>query len=169
MKILSRLPLSETHSHLAVPDGVAEVKPFQIAVMVSLSARNVLELDPGAPRFPAVLDTGHNHTFAIRREHLVRWGRTVGTERGRIRVGGERVPLLAATVWIHPNVPGTAEVADRPAYPLELKEGIAVYPPDVANPARLPILGLRAIVLNNLKLIIDGKRREVTLKTAGWI
>jgi hypothetical protein len=150
MKILSRLPLSETHFHLAVPDGVAEVKPFHIAVMVSLSARSVLELDPGAPRFPAVLDTGHNHTFAIRREHLVNWSRMAGTERGRIRVGGERMPLVAASVWIHPNLPGTAEVADRPAFQLELKEGIAVYPPDVANPARLPILGLRALVRNDL-------------------
>jgi len=36
------------------------------------------------------------------------------------------------------------------------------------NPARLPILGLRALVRSNLKLIIDGKRREVTLKTSGW-
>ena len=28
--------------------------------------------------------------------------------------------------------------------------------------------GLRALVRNHLKLIIDGNRRQVTLKTAGW-
>jgi hypothetical protein len=33
---------------------------------------------------------------------------------------------------------------------------------------RLPLIGLRAIVANKFRLIIDGKRREVTLKTAGW-
>jgi hypothetical protein len=28
---------------------------------------------------------------------------------------------------------------------------------------RLPLLGMRALVRNNLKLTIDGKRKEVTL------
>jgi hypothetical protein len=49
-----------------------------------------------------------------------------------------------------------------------MKEGIAVYPPEVTNPTRLPALGLRGLVRNRLKLVIDGKRREVTLNTAGW-
>jgi hypothetical protein len=29
-------------------------------------------------------------------------------------------------------------------------------------------LGLRGIVRNRLKLVIDGQRREVTLRTSGW-
>jgi hypothetical protein len=45
----------------------------------------------------------------------------------------------------------------------------AVFPEDLPNPARLPILGLRALVNSELRLIIDGKRREVTLKTSGWL
>jgi len=49
----------------------------------------------------------------------------------------------------------------------EMREGLIVYPDNAPNPARLPILGLRALVRNHLKLIIDGKRREVTLKTPG--
>jgi hypothetical protein len=49
-----------------------------------------------------------------------------------------------------------------------MPEGIVVYPEDVPNPARLPILGLRALVRSDLKLIIDGKRRAVALKTPGW-
>jgi hypothetical protein len=51
---------------------------------------------------------------------------------------------------------------------LRTPEGIVVYPDDVSNPARLPILGLRALVRSELTLIIDGKRRAATLKTAGW-
>jgi hypothetical protein len=47
-----------------------------------------------------------------------------------------------------------------------MEEGIAVYPPDVANPARLPILGLRDLVRNGLTLLIDGKTREVTIATS---
>jgi hypothetical protein len=49
-----------------------------------------------------------------------------------------------------------------------MHEGLILFPESAHNPARLPILGLRALVRNRLKLIIDGKRREVTLKTSGW-
>jgi hypothetical protein len=40
------------------------------------------------------------------------------------------------------------------------------YPPDVANPARLPILGLRGLMRNGLMIVIDGKKREVTISTS---
>ena len=38
-----------------------------------------------------------------------------------------------------------------------------VYPPDVPNPARLPILGLRALIRNGLKLTMDGATQELSL------
>jgi len=168
MKILSRLPFSEAHSEVSTPDGIAEVKPYQIIVMVSITARKVTELDPGVPRIPAILDGGLNHNLAIRREQLDRWVRLRESKRGQIRAGDVRLPLVPANIWIHPNQPGTREASGRPPFMLEVKEGIAVYPPEVTNPARLPTLGLRGIVRNGLKLVIDGKRREVTLKTSGW-
>jgi hypothetical protein len=169
MKILNRLLFSERRSDVLTPDGIAEVKPFQIVVLVTLVMKDVLELDPGAPRFPAVLDTGNNHNFAIREEHLRRWARlSLPEQRHSITVDGQRVPLLNARVWLHPNKPTTLSVADRPAFRPEMPEGIAVYPRGVPNPARLPILGLRGIVRNDLKLVIDGKRRSVSLGTAGW-
>ena len=71
MKLIDRQPLREETSEVWTPDGIALVKPFQIVVMVSLSIGDVLE--PGGRRFPAILDTGLNHNFAIRREHLDRW------------------------------------------------------------------------------------------------
>ena len=43
-------------------------------------------------------------------------------------------------------------------------EGIIVYPNLFPNPSRIPTLGLRALVRNELSLIIDGKQREVTLR-----
>ena len=33
---------------------------------------------------------------------------------------------------------------------------------------RLPLIGLRTIIVNKLRLAIDGDRRQVTLKTKGW-
>jgi hypothetical protein len=33
----------------------------------------------------------------------------------------------------------------------------------------LPLIGLRTIVANKLRLVIDGDRRYATLKTKGWV
>jgi hypothetical protein len=76
--------------------------------------------------------------------------------------------LINAGLWLFRNEPGQLTASARPPTRLALPEGIAVYPEDLPSPARLPILGLRALVTNKLKLIIDGKRRMVTLKTPGW-
>ena len=109
-----------------------------------------------------------NHNFSIRSEHFERWARLQLRQRGKVRTRGDKVPLLAGSVWIHPNQPGTSDPSEGQPIRLEMHEGLIVYPEDAPNPARLPILGLRALVRNHLTLIIDGKRREVTLKTAGW-
>ena len=44
----------------------------------------------------------------------------------------------------------------------------AVYPDDGSNYPRLPLLGLRAIIKNHLKLVIDGKRNCVSLSSSMW-
>ncbi len=72
MKILNRLPFSEERSSVSTPDGIVDVKPYQIVVMVSLAARGLMELPEGSRRFPAILDTGNNHNFSIRTEHFDR-------------------------------------------------------------------------------------------------
>ena len=104
-----------------------------------------------------MLDTGNNHNFAIRQEQLVRWTGLTLPKRGLVNVGGTTIPLHTANVWIHPDSGDPLR--------LRMEEGIAVYPPDVANPARLPILGLRGLVRNGLLIVIDGNKREVTIST----
>jgi hypothetical protein len=166
MKIIDRMPLGEGISEAWTPDGIAVVKPFQIVVMVSLSIGEVLE--PGSRRFPAILDTGLNHNFAIRHEHLDRWTSLRLPTRKSVTIQKQETPLAAAYVWMHRNVAGTNSPSDFQPLRLRLPEGIAVFPVNTPNPARLPILGLRALVRNNLTLIMNGKRREVKLKTPGW-
>ena len=51
---------------------------------------------------------------------------------------------------------------------LRLEEGIIVYPADGSDHPRLPLLGLRAIMDNNLKLIIDGQWKHVSLRSPFW-
>lgn len=85
-----------------------------------------------------------------------------------VTIRKQEVPLAAAYVWVYRNEPGTVTPSDRAPIRLWTPDGIAIFPENVPNPARLPILGLRALVRSDLTLIMDGKRREVTLKTPSW-
>ncbi len=132
-----------------------QVKAYEIVAWVSLTNRPVLaEGPPGA--FPAILDTGHTHNFAILEEHLIRWAGlrpsmlpTLGTTRQQ----GRRLPLHAAHL---PNEPGQQDQpADRPAHRLHIPQGIAIYPAGTRYP-RLPLLGLRAIAKNKLECFANG-------------
>jgi hypothetical protein len=169
--ILRQLPIAEAPSALVVgPGDVIAVHSYQVIVWVSVTARKANTLPPGAPRFPAILDPGHSHNFSIQDHHLQRWGRIAASSLRLIRqtrINRVTVPLLAAHVWIHPNRPGQRDrFTDAPPFRLDLARGIAVYPLDTAGGPRLPLLGLRALVENDLHLTIDGKNRRVALRTA---
>jgi hypothetical protein len=144
------------------------VKAYQIIAWVSLSVKRVDTWEVGTPSFPAILDPGHNHNFSIQEEQLIRWA-GLRPETLPIldhaRQGGRRVPLMGANLWIQPNVPGQRDrSANWMPHRLVLLRGIAVYPRGTGFPP-LPLVGLRALATNNLVLTINGKRREVDLRT----
>ena len=115
--------------------------------------------------FPAILDTGHGHNLSIAAGQLARWSGATLNRVGESAVDGVRVVQYAAEVRRHRNVREKAGLTGA-TYPLEMPQGISVMRDEDAP--RLPLIGLRTIVANKFRLIIDGKRREVTLKTAGW-
>jgi hypothetical protein len=157
VRILDRLPYRETPSLQNFKEGTIEVRSYQIIVWVCL--KKLL--------FPAVLDTGHSHNFSILERHLKNWAGAEGLKQiGEIEVNQVRVPQYEADVWIHRNRRGTREPTNE-AFRLTMDQGIAVVPEGLSYAPRLPLLGLKALTRNNLKLLIDGKRREVNLKT-GW-
>jgi len=169
MKVVDRLPFTDASSEVWTPDGLVAVKPYQIIVMVALAVRERIDVDGGLSRFPAILDTGMNHNFAIREQQLRTWAQIPSVEpRHHVTVQGRRVPLINASLWLFGNERASTTVSDRAPIRLPTPEGIAVFPGDAPNPARLPVHGLRALVRNDLTLIMNGKRREVTLKTPGW-
>ena len=51
---------------------------------------------------------------------------------------------------------------------MKMEGGFAVVPDDLPIAPRLPLLGMQTIIGNKLRLLIDGDRRHVTLKTKGW-
>jgi hypothetical protein len=78
------------------------------------------------------------------------------------------VPLCAANVWIHPDVPDKRDqLSLDPPFLLSLDQGVAIYPSELDFP-RLPLLGLRSLVRNKLHLMLDPERCLVNLRTPDW-
>jgi len=169
--ILRRLPVPSKPVYLTVQGATVRIKPHQIPVWVSLTPRELPEWDPKAPKFLALLDTAHNHYFALQQRHLQEWGgiwAQGSRPLGHIAVNRRRIPLLEADLWIHPNVPGQLVPSGQAPFRLFLKDGLAVYPDDGSNHPRLLLVGLRAILDNQLHLAVSGWRRAVTLRTRRW-
>jgi hypothetical protein len=137
-------------------------------VWVSLTPRRVTQANPVAVPFPAILDTGHSHSFAISERHLTEWAGLRAEAlavRRAVRDRGRRIVLRQANVWVHVNEAGSCDrLANRSPFQIEAQAGIAVY--SDADFPRLPLLGLRVIAENELVLKVAGARREATLGTA---
>jgi len=169
--ILRLVPFTDTNDELHVGSERVQIKPYQLVTWVSVAVWRTLELRPQTPRFPAIIDTGHNHNFSIRAEHLRSWAglgvETVG-KIGAVRIGGQRVHLHGAHVWIHATLPGQRhQLAPSPPHRLFLEEGVAVYPEGSVFPS-LPTLGMRALVRNKLHLTLDPERYVFNLRTPDW-
>jgi hypothetical protein len=175
INILDRLPVPEQDADIVGRDGYPllgpdgcplVVKKYQAVMWVTLSAKDALSWDPDRGEFPVVLDTGLNHNFAITQEH---WdffcGLTPVPSGTEIEIDERPLFPKAAQVWIHRNEAGRNKLSGEEPVRLRLPEGVIVYPAGMKNPARLPTLGLRAIVRNRLKLIVDGDDKAVTLST----
>jgi hypothetical protein len=159
VKILDRLPVGVRPEVVFMGTEAVTIKRYQIAVWASLN-------DVTRP-FPAVLDTGLTHNFSITESLLRRWaGLSIGDLKslGTTKLKGERLTQYAADLRLHTNQPGTIQVGTG-SYPLNLEQGLSLVP---EGSIRLPLLGLRALIENDLKLVIEGKRRQVTLQTAQW-
>jgi hypothetical protein len=159
VRILDRLPIADEPSLLFPGIEPIAVKRYQIAVWVSIN--DVLR------PFPAVLDTGLSHNFSITESQLrtmAGLSSTALTCIGTTRLGGESLRQYRADLRIHRNHPGTMNLATG-TWLLTTDEGISLVP---EGSIRLPILGLRALVRSNLRLTVDGSRRQVSLRTRGW-
>ncbi len=152
MKIIDRLPISERPHILSVGEDVVQVYRNQIIVWLSI--------DDALRPFPAVLDTGHGHNLSLSETQLARWSVAMLLRIGELQMDQRRVVQYAAEVRLHCNVRGKTELKGD-SYPLEMPQGITVLPEGDAP--RLPLIGLRAIVANKLRLLIDGKKREVSV------
>lgn len=140
-----KLLIPEQPGTVATPTGPVLLRPFQIAVAVALSAGG-----RRSPTFPAILDTGHSHNFSIRHDHLRDWAGLALRQAGFIKVNQQVVPLAECDLVIDGIV-------------LNCLDGIAVYPDHHPAAPRLPLLGLRVLVRNGVRVLIDGNEVELTV------
>lgn len=167
--VLRDLPYFHRRTTIDVRGRPENVGPTQIIVWVSITDIDQDTCGTEVPRLPAILDTGLNHNFAIKQEHLTRWAgidpRWLSKTK-EIKVRDEIVPVYDAEVWLHSNRPGERDtIADQPSFRLGLELGIAVYPRGMSGAPRLPLLGLRALEWSKLRLAVDCERRRVWLGT----
>jgi hypothetical protein len=147
---------------VTVGDEVVLVRAYQIIVWVNLAAG---DRPTSIHAFPAVLDTGHGHNFSIRESQLLRWAGLAAEDLprcGAILVNGQETSLYAADVLIHRNRAGTNELLPGPVR-LELPGGISVFREGTLHGPRLPLIGMRALLKNGLRLSISGRNRSVSL------
>ena len=140
---------------VTVQNEAVEVKAYQIIVWVSISLRSVLEWDAKIPQFPAILDIGNTHNFAISQEQLQRWAGVHPDSLRllkRMREKKHLVPVRAASLWLHGN----------DAFRLDIDDGIGVYE---TNGPRLPILGLRSLTNSKLQTFIYGDQTRAVIQT----
>lgn len=165
--LLDCSPFSDKSDEIVICGERVHLRSNQIILWLTLSLHRAAPPSHTARPFPAILDTGHNHTFSINERHLHAWaGLRLDSMNplAAIRDRVQRIVLRAASIWVHPNSNGSRErLADKPPIEINADTGIAVYPGN--DFPRLPILGLRAIAENGLILKIDGPRRQATLWT----
>ena len=157
MKILDRHPITDRPTIVDVQGELVDVRRNQILIWVSIGDVR--------RRFPALLDTGHSHNMSISTRHLERWSGAKLEMVGDVNIGNDVVSQFAAEVHIHRSVKG---MLSAETYPLEMPQGISVIEDGCPAAPRLPLIGLRTLISNKLKLIVDGGQQTVTLKT-GWM
>jgi hypothetical protein len=173
MKILDRLPIPEKRWSLRIGDRYATAHRNQVLVWVSVNLASALEPETNILRFPALLDTGNNFDFSVQDRQLREWAEldpNLLLVLGDIEINGQAVTRRRASVWLYPNIPGRQDVASgTPPLQLQMVGGIAVYRHDAVPPGpRLPLLGLPALLNNDLDWWLDPERRHITVQTRTW-
>ncbi|HEX7377727.1 MAG TPA: hypothetical protein VF278_11475 [Pirellulales bacterium] len=133
-----KLTISPRPTTVISPTGFVNLRAFQIAVPIRLTIAGIL-----SPEFPAILDTGLSHNLSMREEHVQQWVQLPARKTGIVFVNGQAAPTIEADL-----------VLEGITFPL--RDGVVAYPPRHPFAPRLPTLGLRALVRNNIRLLIDG-------------
>lgn len=160
--VIRRCPFYDVATQVEVAGEKVDIRPYQIILWVSLRTDA-----NSSRRFPAILDTGHSLNFSIAERQLREWAGIepgILKEIGRTTLNNRAVLLSRADLALHRNRTGHRdELAGAAAAQLQLAEGIVVHASNDPLSPRLPLLGLRALVRNRLRVLIDGRNLAVSI------
>jgi hypothetical protein len=164
--VIRRLPFVDKDRELLLRGSSFSLRRDQTIVWLSVLQTGVqFDRNSTVPRFPAILDTGHNHNFIIQKRHLELWANTsteMLTPAGALYVNNKPVELYDANVWLHCNIAGQIN-PDEGSEPIELpiNGGIAIS----TEGPRLPLLGIRALRSAGLYIAIACERGFVSIRS----
>jgi hypothetical protein len=158
------------NQEIAVLSGRIDLRPPKIIVGISLTLLDEKSAFPqGVVTLPAILDTGFNRTLEIDEGHLVRWA---GLRKEHLELAakdrsheGRKYDLYEANIWLH-RTPYTGPRTPPAQSPLLLENSRQVRvmaPMGKPNP-RLPLLGLMALIKNNVQVLIDGEHSRFRIE-----
>jgi hypothetical protein len=148
---------------IEVPSGRIDLRAPKIIVGISLTPVGEADALPqGVITLPAILDTGFNRTLEIDERHLVHWA---GLRKEHLKPAaknrfheGRKYDLYEASIWLHRTLyAGPRTPPARPPLLLEESRQVRIMAPVGKPNPRLPLLGLMALIENNLKASIDGE------------
>jgi hypothetical protein len=138
----------------------------QIVVWASLAPVTLASLPSGFPVFPLLIDTGFNDSFLMQSQQAWVWMTSticnqLPVNRHRLPVPDAYIPNRLASVWLHPNLAGSRD-RNKAGAPVQLQlEFGATLAPSGPYAREKPLLGMRAIRFNKLKIRIDGQLQRV--------
>lgn len=132
-----KLKISDQPTWVASPTGPVLVRPFQVVLSVALFVDGKTSV-----AFPAILDTGNSHNFCLTAAQLRDWVGLPLKITGAAKINGVLVPIGRADLSVEGRV-------------WQCPDGIVVYPDGHPASPRLPLLGLRALVRNNVRLLFE--------------
>jgi hypothetical protein len=157
------------HKEIEVPSGRVDLRPPKIIVGISLTLVGEYAFPHGVVTLPAILDTGFNRTLEIDEWHLVKWAGLRMEHLDPIEKDksheGRKYDLCKANLWLHRTpYAGPRRPPDRSPLLLENSRQVRVMAPIGKPNPRLPLLGLAALIANNLQVFIDGENSRFRIE-----
>jgi hypothetical protein len=152
-----------------------DVRPPKIIVGLSITHRTERKFPAGTWAFPAVLDTGFNRVLEMDVRHFNRWTgyreEYLDILRRNQTSDDGNFDLCGANIWLHRS-PYNNPRDHRQKQPLHLQNSSILRVMHESGPKhkpRMPLLGLQALIQNNLNLRIDARRGEFVITTSNGI
>ncbi len=155
------------NKEIEVPSDRIDLRPPKIIVGISLTlVGEEYAFSQGVIALPTLLDTGFNRILEIDEWHLVHWA---GLHKEHLESiekykshEGRKYDLCGANIWLHrtPYAGPRTPPARSPILLGRSRQVRVMAPIGKPNP-RLPLLGLMALVENNLQVSIDGENSRL--------